>query len=146
MSENVMIFIWLGLTVLFAVIEIITVQLTTVWFAAGAFAAMLLAICGVKSLAVQIPVFIVVSAAALIITRPLVKKFINRKVQPTNADMAIGKTAIVTVPVNNEDGTGEVKLGGTVWSARSEDGIVIGNGKRVKVLRIEGVKLIVEEI
>ena len=107
---------------------------------------MLLAICGVKSLAVQIPVFIVVSAAALIITRPLVKKFINRKIQPTNADMAIGKTAIVTVPVNNEDGTGEVKLNGTVWTARSENGIVIGNGKRVKVLRIEGVKLIVEEI
>ena len=146
MSENVMVFIWLGLTVLFAVIEIITVQLTTVWFATGAFAAMLLAICGVKSLSVQIPVFIVVSAAALIITRPLVKKFINRKIQPTNADMAIGKTAIVTVPVNNEDGTGEVKLNGTVWTARSENGIVIGNGKRVKVLRIEGVKLIVEEI
>lgn len=146
MSENVMIFVWLGLTVLFAVVEIITVQLTTVWFAAGAFVSMLLAVCGVKSLTAQICVFVLVSAVALVATRPLVKKFINRKAQPTNADMAIGKTAVVTVPVNTVEGTGEVKLGGTVWSARSADGKKIALGKCVKVLRIEGVKLIVEEM
>ena len=72
MPENISVFVWLGVTVLFAVIELITVQLTTVWFALGAFIAMLLAVFGVDNLAVQITVFAVVSAAALILTRPLV--------------------------------------------------------------------------
>lgn len=144
MPENISVFVWLGVTVLFAVIELITVQLTTVWFALGAFIAMLLAVFGVDNLAVQITVFAVVSAAALILTRPLVKKFINQKAQPTNADMAIGKTGIVTDSIDEITGKGEVKLGAAVWSAKSADGMGIPKGTKVKVLRIEGVKLIVE--
>lgn len=144
MPEKISVFVWLGVTVLFAVIELITVQLTTVWFALGAFIAMLLAVFGVDNLAVQITVFAVVSAAALILTRPLVKKFINQKAQPTNADMAIGKTGIVTDTIDEITGKGEVKLGAAVWSAKSADGREIPKGTKVKVLRIEGVKLIVE--
>ena len=144
MTENISVFVWLGVAVLFAVIELITVQLTTVWFALGAFIAMLLAVFGVDNLAVQITVFAGVSAAALILTRPLVKKFINQKAQPTNADMAIGKTGIVTDTIDEITGKGEVKLGAAVWSAKSADGREIPEGTKVKVLRIEGVKLIVE--
>lgn len=146
MHDDFMIFIWLGLTVLFAVIELATVQLTTVWFAVGSFVAMLFAICGIENIAVQILSFIAISAVSLILTRPLVKKFVNKKAQPTNADMAIGKIGIVTVPINVISGTGEVKLGSAVWSAKSADGSFIASDKQVKVLRIEGVKLIVEEI
>ena len=145
MSIDILAVVWISAAVVFGIAEAITMGLTTIWFAGGAVAAAVSAMF-TDSILIQVIVFIAVSSALLAVTRPLVKKFINRKIQPTNADMAIGKTAIVTVPVNNEDGTGEVKLNGTVWTARSENGIVIGNGKRVKVLRIEGVKLIVEEI
>lgn len=146
MNDTIMIFVWLGLTIIFAIIELVTVQLATVWFAFGAFVSMLLAIFGVKSIAVQTVVFVIISLASLIATRPLVKKLINKKAQPTNADMAIGKTAVVTVPIDTVNGTGEVKLGGAYWSAKSTDENIIQAGAQVRVLRIEGVKLIVETI
>ena len=95
MQVNTMIFIWLGLLVLFLAVEFATAQLTTVWFALGALAALLLAAFGVDNLAIQIIVFTLVSLVSLILTRPLVKKWTRKKVQPTNADMVLGEEAVV---------------------------------------------------
>lgn len=146
MAESYMVYVWLALTVVLALIEAATAQLTTIWFAAGAFVTMLLALFGVKSIPVQIVVFACVSLIALIATRPLVKKVLNKKKQPTNADMNIGETGIVTEKIDNVNASGAVKLKGVSWTARSEDGAVIAENELVKVIRIEGVKLIVKKI
>ena len=144
MQVNTMIFVWLGLLVLFLAVEFATAQLTTVWFAAGALVSLLLAAFGVDNLAIQIIVFTLVSLVSLILTRPLVKKWTRARKQPTNADMVIGEEAVVTETISNTDGKGLAKVNGAVWSARSVDDRVIPAGKTVKVLAIEGVKLIVE--
>ena len=146
MSENIMIFVWLGLTIVFAVIEGATAQLTTIWFAVGSVASFILALCGVKSVPVQVIVFIVVSVVSLIATRPLVKKIIHKNVEPTNADRNIGETGVTVTEINNLLGTGEVNLKGTIWTARSTTDEVIPQDAQVKVIKIEGVKLIVERI
>lgn len=138
-------YIWLGVLVLMVVVEIMTTQLVSTWFAVGAFGAFLAALFG-GELWVQIVVFTVVSAIALIITRPLVKKLTKNKTVPTNADMVIGKTGIVTEKIDNIAETGLVKAGGSVWTARSGDNTVIETGERVTVLEIKGVKLIVAPI
>lgn len=138
-----MVWVWLALLVLFIITEFATVQLTTVWFAGGALIAMLLAAFGVKSITVQVIVFLAVSIVLLIATRPLVKKHINKKSQPTNADRSIGQNAVVTEEINNLEGKGAAKVNGVEWTARSESGAVISEGSTVTVVKIDGVKLIV---
>ena len=144
MQVNTMIFVWLGLLVLFLAVEFATAQLTTVWFAAGALVSLLLAAFGVDNLAIQIIVFTLVSLVSLILTRPLVKKWTRARKQPTNADMVIGEEAVVTETISNTDGKGLAKVNGAIWSARSVDDSIIPAGKTVTVKKIEGVKLIVE--
>lgn len=142
-----MLYVWIALTVVFILLEAISVQLTSVWFALGSLAALIVTVCGVDSIPIQIAVFAAVSLASLILTRPLVKKLLNKKVQPTNADRSIGQKAIVTEEIVNIEGKGAVKLNGTEWTARSaaaDDRIE--KGAEVRVLKIEGVKLIVERI
>ncbi len=145
MTEK-MIFVWLGITIVFAVLEAATAQLTTIWFAIGSVAALILAICGVESITVQCVVFAAVSLVTLIATRPFVKKLLHKHVQPTNADRYIGETGVTLAEINNVQGTGEVKVQGNVWTARTENDAVIPAGANVRVLRIEGVKVIVEQI
>ena len=144
MQVNVMLFVWLGLLALFLIAEFATVQLTTVWFAVGALVSLLLAAFGVDNVAVQIIVFALVSLIMLILTRPLVKKWMRRRTQPTNADMVIGEQAVVTEAIDNAQAKGLVKVKGAVWSARSADDSRIPVGAAVTVKAIEGVKLIVE--
>ncbi len=146
MADNVMIYVWIALTIVFVIAEAATAQLTTVWFALGSVVALILAACGVKSLAVQIVVFIAVSAISLIATRPLVKKMLQKRVVATNADRNIGETGITISEINNLEAKGEVKVKGVVWTARSDNGEVIPEGSKVRVKNIEGVKLIVEAI
>ena len=144
MQVNVMLFVWLGLLALFLIAEFATVQLTTVWFAVGALVSLLLAAFGVDNVAIQIIVFALVSLIMLILTRPLVKKWMRRRTQPTNADMVIGEQAVVTEAIDNAQAKGLVKVKGAVWSARSADDSRIPVGAAVTVKAIEGVKLIVE--
>ena len=125
------------------IVEGIAPGLVSIWFAFGAFAAMIASLLH-ASLAVQLICFIVVSFASLCLTRPLAKKYVNAKVQPTNADALIGKQCVVIEDIRNLDSTGAVKISGQVWSARAEeDGVSYKAGQVVTVCRIEGVKLIV---
>ena len=144
MQNNFILFIWLGLLILFLIIEFATAQLTTIWFACGALAALLLEAFGINDLLIQIIVFALISLVALIFTRPLVKKYVTKKALPTNADMCIGQKALVTDEIDNAAAKGLVKVNGSVWSARTADGSVKPEGSEVTVLAIEGVKLIVE--
>ena len=89
--------------------------------------------------------FIVVSVATLVLTRPLVKRYVDNRSIATNADRNIGRTAVCTERIDNLAATGAVQLGGVVWSARSaDDSVTVEPGERVTVRAIEGVKLIVE--
>ena len=133
---------WLIVMVLFLVVEAATVGLVCIWFAVGSLAALLAAMCGAQ-LWLQIVLFLVVSAATLYFTRPLVKRYVNSKVEPTNADMVIGKECRVTETVDNIAGTGAVYVDGKTWTARSENDEVIPEGTLVTAKSIDGVKLIV---
>lgn len=134
--------LWLIVMVLFLVVEAATVGLVCIWFAVGALAALIAALLG-ANIVIQVVLFLVVSAVALYFTRPLAKKYINAKVEPTNADMVIGKECRVTEAIDNIAGTGAVYVDGKTWTARSESDEVIPEGTLVTAKRIEGVKLIV---
>ena len=140
--EYAMLIFWIVLLVVLIIIEAVTAQLVTIWFAAGAAAALVAELCGLEQW-LQWVIFIAVSAVALVATRPLVKKITNKTVQPTNADRCIGQTAVVTEDIINIDGKGQVNVNGVTWTARSSDGSVIKKDERVTVEKIEGVKLIV---
>ena len=134
--------VWLVVMIACIVLELSTVSLTCIWFGLGALAALLASLFHAP-VWLQVVRFFVVSILALIGTRPLVKKYINNKTQPTNADMVIGQTCVVLEPISNLSETGAVKVGGKIWTARSTDGTVFAPGERVVAVRIEGVKLIV---
>ena len=143
MAEFTMLIFWVILLVILVVIEAVTAQMVTIWFAAGAAAGIVAELLGAE-IWLQWVVFIAVSAITLIITRPLVRKLTKTKIQPTNADRCIGQTAIVTEDIDNIEGKGQVHVNGTVWTARSADGSVFKKDERVTVEKIEGVKLIVK--
>lgn len=137
--------IWIIAVVVFLVLEAITSGLVTIWFAVGALAALLASMFGAP-LWLQLIWFFAISIAAFAVTRPLAKKYLNSKTQPTNADMLIGKECIVTETIDNIAGTGAASVGGKVWTARCSEEHVIPAGAHATVLRIEGVKLIVNPV
>ena len=134
--------VWLVLMLVLAFLEAATTQLVTIWFALGALAAMLASIFHAP-LWLQVVLFAVVSAAALVLTRPLAKKLMKTDKVPTNADRVLQQTGIVQDAVDNTAATGTILVDGAVWSARSADGSPIPPGTPVTVERIEGVKCIV---
>ena len=134
--------VWIGLIVIFLVIEGLTAGLVTIWFAVGALAALIAAMFHAP-LWLQLVWFFVISIAAFAVTRPLVKKYVNGRTQPTNADMLIGQECLVTEDIDNLAGRGAVAIGGKVWTARAQTDAPIPAGTAAIVLRIEGVKLIV---
>lgn len=142
MGSLTMLYVWIGITVLFGVLEAATVGLTSIWFALGALFAMIAAALGAE-LWLQITIFIAMTALMLIITRPLVKRFLVPKIEKTNAQSLIGQIAIVTEQIDNDEGRGAVRIGGKTWTARSENGNAIEVEQKVVVIRIEGVKLFV---
>ena len=142
--ESTVIF-WVVAIILFLVVEAATAGLTCIWFALGGAAALLTAWLR-GPIWLQIVWFLVVSVSALLLTRPLAKKFINGRKTPTNADRAIGRIGIVTETIDNIAASGAVKLDGQVWTARSADGEIIAMGERVEALEIRGVKLIVKTV
>lgn len=135
---------WLVSMIALFVIEAVTVNLVTIWFAFGALAALVVSLVG-GPLWLQIILFIVVTIVTLIPTRALAKKYFNKgKHQPTNADMVIGQLCTVTEDIDNLSGTGAVRCMGKEWSARSGNGEAVPKGTVVTAVAIEGVKLIVK--
>ncbi len=137
--------IWLIILVLLVIIELLTMGLTTVWFAGGALAATLASLLGLP-LVIQIILFLVVSGLLLFFTRPIAVKYFNKDRVRTNAESLVGRQAIVVSEIDNLQGTGQVNVGGMEWTARTRDeNITLPVGAVVVVLAIDGVKLIVEE-
>lgn len=137
---------WLAALILFGILEAATVGLISIWFAAGAAAALIVsALTG--SLWVQIVVFLAVSIACLLLVRPLSRKYLDPDHQATNADRVIGAEGVVTEEIDNLKATGRVSVLGVSWTARSrQEGQVIPAGATVRILSIEGVKVLVEPI
>ena len=136
---------WLILFVILLVIEIITLGLTTIWFAGSALAAFGASVFN-ASLGIQIVLFFLVSFFLLFLTRPIAMKYLNQNRTKTNAESLIGKIAIVTADISNIKGEGSASVNGLEWSARSiDDEITISKDALVIIKEISGVKLIVEE-
>ena len=141
--QMIMELVWLALLIVFGVGEAVTVGLTSIWFAAGSLAALSCALLGGPEW-LQLALFLVVSALCLLAIRPFAQRYFNTKVQPTNADRILGETARVTEDIDNFQGKGAVVIGGMTWTARSSGEDLIPAGATVRVLRTEGVKVIVE--
>lgn len=136
--------IWLGALVLFLIIESQTAAVVSLWFAAGALAAMIAAVCGAE-LWLQAVLFAAVSLVLLALLKPVVQKFFTPKLQKTNADALVGTVGPVLEDIDNIRAVGRVKLGGMEWSARSTDGEPIKKDALVEVDRIEGNKVFVTQ-
>lgn len=136
---------WLILMAVMIAIEIITLGLSTIWFAIGALVAYIVALFG-ADVAVQVVVFLVVSLAALFFTRPVAVRFFNNKDrEKTNVDSVIGSVAKVVEKIDNFNSKGRVKLNGMEWMARSVDGSEIEIGESVVIKEVSGVKLMCEK-
>jgi len=136
--------IWVALVIIFALIEVFTLGLTTVWFAIAALLMVFLSLIKIP-LSVQILIFLAVSALLLIFTRPLaIKKFKMGK-EKTNVDSLVGKHVLVTRKISEFE-KGEVKANGLFWAARPDSSREIATGTKCEVLRIEGVQLIVRPL
>jgi len=134
---------WLIICLALVLFEIVTMGLTTIWFAAGALAAFIIALFSLP-LWLQILVFVVVSLVTLVVTRQLAQKYINSKTTRTNVESMTGKVGKVEERIDNIEASGRVMIEGNSWLARSKNDEVIEEGVVVKVISVEGVKVIVE--
>ena len=137
--------IWLIAMVALLILEAGTVMLVSVWFAIGAFAALIASLCG-GELWLQLTLFVAVSVVALACLHPLTRKYLKPRIVKTNVDSVVGMQGYITANVDNLNATGTVKLGGMEWTARSTTGETIPAGTLVKVERIEGVKVFVTPV
>ena len=141
-----MIVLWLVLLIVFVIVAMITVGLTSIWFAAGALVALLATVLGANPI-IQVVLFIVVSIALLFVTRPFAHRIINSNVQRTNADSLVGEHIRILERVSNTDQTGRAVVRGQEWTVRAEDDKeVLEEGNMAEVVSISGVKLIVKRI
>ena len=137
--------LWLILMVVLLIAEASTVALVSMWFAAGALAALLMSQLG-AAVWIQVLAFLAVSAVLLTALRPIAKKHFTPKLTATNVDSVIGSTCLVTAAIDNVSAAGQGKLGAMGWTARATDGAPIPEGTLVKVDKIEGVKAFVSPV
>jgi membrane protein implicated in regulation of membrane protease activity len=144
MGSELMIIIWFAVIIIAALIELNTMDLTSIWFSVGALVAFILSLVHVSEV-VQVVVFVIISVLLLISVRPVAKNYFKTNVIGTNVDRLVGKVAVCTKMIKAGD-RGEVKIDGKYWLAvtTSEQDIVVD--EKVEVLAIEGVKLIVDKI
>ena len=137
---------WFGLAVALLLVEALTVDLVCIWFgAASLLLGIVVAIFPSIPVPWQLAIFVVLSTALLLATRPLVKRILrNTKNGKTNLDRLMGQVAVVTEEIDNVAATGAVRLNGIVWTARSVNGEKIEDGAYVTFVRIEGNKAFVK--
>lgn len=136
---------WLMAFIILVVMEFLTMGLTTIWFAIGALVAFFASLFG-ATLWIQIILFLVISLVVLVVYRPLAVKYINSRRIRTNVDDLVGKEGKVTEKIDNFNQTGRVIVNGMDWSARTTIGGTIDVDTIVKVVDVQGVKLIVEPV
>ena len=137
--------LWLVLLIVFLMVEAQSVTMVSLWFGAGALAALIAALCG-GEFWLQIVIFFAVSIVLLASMRPLARKYFTPRITKTNVDSVIGSEGLVTAKIDNITAQGQVKLGAMEWTARSTSGDPIPAGTLVKVDKIEGVKVFVTPV
>lgn len=135
--------VWLIAIVVFVAVEAVTYQMVSIWFAIGAVGGLIAYVCG-AGLPVQIGVFIALSVIMFAALRPVSMRLAKKRRFKSNAEGLEGKTVLITEEVDNLNGTGKGKIDGMVWTVRAANDSTIPAGTTAKVIRIEGVKLIVE--
>lgn len=136
-------YVWFVLFTVLLIIEAVGPRIETIWFVAGSLFALVVSVFG-GPVWLQIAVFATVSVAALILTRPLVKKLKSKTDSKLNSDMVIDKNGIVTEAIDNIMGKGQVAVDGKIWSAKSSDDNNIAENTKVTIKEIQGAKLVVE--
>ncbi|WP_455683160.1 NfeD family protein [Thomasclavelia sp.] len=139
-----MIPIWLGITIIAIIIEVITIDLVSIWFAAGSITALIANLLGISQ-TIQIALFIIITIICAIIVRPLAKKYMRGNIERTNFDRVIGKHGLITKTIT-ADSKGEVKVMSTLWLASSIDNTTINEGEYCEILAVEGAHLVVKKI
>ena len=142
---NMMMGFWIAVCVLLVILEASTAMLVCIWFVGGAAVALIVSLCG-GPLWLQLVLFVVVSAALLLLLRPFLKKHTTQNVVRTNVEAEIGKRAVVVETVDNLRGTGRVMVGSVDWTARSLDDTVIEAGTQVEICEIKGVRAYVKPV
>ena len=138
--------IWLVLADIFLIIEIINMGFLVFWFSIGALIAMIASFF-IDNVIIQSTIFLISSTILLFATRPFVNKFLtNKNFVKTNSASFEGKIGKVTADINPIESTGQVKVNGEVWSAKSYDNTFIAKGTEIIVEKIEGVKAIVKPL
>ena len=134
--------IWLVIIGVLAFVEALTVNLVTIWFIASALVSLVLSFFKVKT-SIQVAVFVILGVILLLTTRKPLQNLVNKTKTRTNADRILDMEGIVTEDITKNE-AGEVKVDGKKWTAIADK--EIKKGSTVKILKIEGVKLIVEEV
>ncbi len=138
------IYVWLAVTAFALIIEFVTADMVTIWFAGGGLVAMILAACGLEWY-VHVPVFIVVSFAAMLVFRKMVIEKLGKGEVKTNAETAVGKDFTLLSPITFGQ-AGSIKINGVVWNAVGEnEDEVIDAGSVVTIKAIKGNKYIVKK-
>lgn len=134
---------WIVLMIIFIIVELNTFNLTTIWFALGAVAAVLVSLRLPDNYLAQIAAFVIITGVSVMFTRPFAQKITGKSVR-TNANRAIGEEAVVVEKIGDASGVGQVKVLGQIWTAKAKDvNAVFDVGDTVIVEEIQGVKLIV---
>ncbi len=142
---SVYLILWVVLVVAFAALEGLTVGLISIWFSIGSLAGLIAAAFG-ASVVAQVVAFSIISGVCILLLRPVTRKYWVTKTEKTNADRIIDEEAVVTETISNQQGTGQIRVRGEYWTARSAGGEEYTQSTMVRVLRIEGVKAIVTSL
>jgi len=139
--------IWLIIAGVCFVIEMMTVGFLVFWFGVGALLTMIVSLIFPDNIILQTSIFVISSTLLIFLTKPLVKKLSKSdKKVATNAYSVIGKKGIVTQDINETHGVGQIKVAGEIWSAKTTDGSIIEKGTQIEVIKIDGVKAVVEPV
>lgn len=142
--NEIIIIVWFAVIIIAALIEMNTMDLTSIWFSVGALVAFILSLTKI-GITYQVVAFLVVSVGFIVFLRPVVKNYFKTNSISTNADRLVGKVAACTKPIGVGE-RGEVKIDGKYWLAVTSGDEEIEIDEKVEVLAIEGVKLIVDKI
>ncbi len=137
--------VWLIISGLFFILEMITVGFLVFWFGIGALFAMVTSLF-TDNIVIQTTVFLITSTVLLFLTKPLVKKVSRKDKVQTNAYSNIGKTGIVTIEINSKKGIGQVKIASETWSAKPINDEIIPVGTEIEIVEIDGVKAVVKPV
>ena len=138
--------VWLGVFVIALIIESLSPELVSIWFAISSLVSLIISLIPGTAWWIELIVFVVISVTTLLFLRPIIKKFMKRNVVNSNVDEMIHKKGKM-VKASDELNHGEVKINGVIWSAYNQDEKTpLKEGELVEVLGINGNKLIVRKI